>query len=103
MIVTDYSAPHEYLDDAIAYPIPVERMAPVHDPIFYPAGGELGQWAEPDEAALRRMMRHVYSNRDEAREKGLRARERVEACWTWKHAADRARSYLACRAAGVSA
>jgi glycosyltransferase involved in cell wall biosynthesis len=94
VIVTDYSAPREYLDDSIAYPIPVKRPVPVDDMIFYGPGAFFGMWAEPDCAELRRILRYVTCNPGEAREKGRRARERVVARWTWRHSAARAQRLL---------
>jgi glycosyltransferase involved in cell wall biosynthesis len=94
VIVTGYSAPLDYLNDDIAYLIPVKRLVAVRDRQFFPAGRALGKWAEPDLASLRKHMRHVYENRDEAREKGRRARAEVCARWTWDHAATTARELL---------
>jgi glycosyltransferase involved in cell wall biosynthesis len=87
VIVTDYSAPADYIHSGNAYPIRVERMVDVFDPFFFPAGGELGQWAQPDLSHLRHLMRHVFTHRREAREKGEMARKEVCARWTWEHAA----------------
>lgn len=44
-------------------------------------------WAEPDVAALRAAMRHVYEHRDEARARGLAASRRVLDGHTWERAA----------------
>jgi hypothetical protein len=94
VIVTGYSAPLDYLDPDIAYLIPVEKLVPVRDRYFFPGGSALGKWAQPDQRALRKLMRHVYENPDEAREKGRRARAEVCARWTWDHAASAARRLL---------
>ena len=87
VIVTNYSAPADYVHCGNAYPIRVERMIDVFDPDFFPAGCELGQWAQPDLSHLRHLMRHVFNNREEAAEKGRIARQEVCERWTWKHAA----------------
>src|SRR5574338_1358800 len=42
-------------------------------------------WAEPDLKDAIRLMRHVYNNRDEAKEKGRKAREYIEANFTIEH------------------
>jgi glycosyltransferase involved in cell wall biosynthesis len=94
VIVTDYSAPVDYLDQAYAYLIPVERLVPVQDPSFFRAGSALGQWAQPDFQQLRRLMRHVFENPAEAREKGRLARLEVANRWTWEHAAAEALQLL---------
>jgi glycosyltransferase involved in cell wall biosynthesis len=92
VIVTEYSAPLDYLDRDCAYLIEVEKMIPVQDPFFY--FGRLGEWAQPDIGSLRRLLRHVFENPEEARATGLRARERVCNQWTWDHAVAGARSLL---------
>ena len=94
VIVTDYSAPAEYLSDDCAYLIPVERFVPVSDPYFFPSGRALGVWAQPDAGALRELMRRAFENPEEAREKGRHAREKVCAQLTWSHAAATARRLL---------
>jgi glycosyltransferase involved in cell wall biosynthesis len=96
VIVTDYSAPADFIDADIAYPIRVEKLIDVHDPFFYPRG--VGQWAQPDLDHLRATMRHVFEHRDEAAEKGRRAREAMITRWTWDHAAARA-----CELLGIAA
>jgi glycosyltransferase involved in cell wall biosynthesis len=98
VIVTDYSAPAEYLSDDCTYLIPVERFVPVRDAYFFPSGGALGVWAQPDAGALRELMRRAFENPEEAREKGRRARAKVCARLTWGHAATNARRLLWLRA-----
>lgn len=87
VIATDYSAPADFLNERVAYPLRVERMVDVHDPYFFPGNPIYGQWAQPDLTELRRLMRHVMTNRDEAAAKGKLAREAVCDHWTWDHAA----------------
>jgi glycosyltransferase involved in cell wall biosynthesis len=94
VIVTDYSAPAEYLCDDYAYLIPVEKLVPVRDPFFFREGSALGVWAQPDMGALRGLMRRVYENPEEAKKKGRRARAKVCARLTWEHAAKTARRLL---------
>jgi glycosyltransferase involved in cell wall biosynthesis len=97
VIVTNYSAPADYLNDDIAYPIRIESLVDVYDSFFFPEGKAAGQWAQPDFAHLRALMRHVYEHQDEAREKGRRAREAMCNQWTWDHAAAKA-----CAVLGIS-
>lgn len=92
VIATDYSAPAEILDESIGYPVRVEKLIDVDEPMFYPRG--CGRWAQPDLGHLRTLMRHVFENRGQAREKGLRAAEAVRRNWTWDHAAARAFALL---------
>jgi hypothetical protein len=44
-------------------------------------------WLCPDMDDLRNLMRYVYRNRVEARERGARASEKIRSLHTWKHAA----------------
>lgn len=45
------------------------------------------RWAEPSVPHLRRLMRHVFVHRDEARAKGARARADVRALCSWENVA----------------
>lgn len=45
-------------------------------------------WCEPDIKQAVDTMRHVYHNRDEAKEKGLRARQYVQENFTWDRIGD---------------
>ncbi|HKS25427.1 MAG TPA: glycosyltransferase family 4 protein [Thermoanaerobaculia bacterium] len=91
VITTGYSAPADYLDEAIAYPLRVAKLEDVNAPA-YDRGA--GQWALPDFAHLRALMRHVFENREEARAKGARAAETVRRDWTWARAAETAYALL---------
>jgi glycosyltransferase involved in cell wall biosynthesis len=90
VIVTEYSAPREYLNQDCAYLIPVERLVPVYDPDFFAGKQDWGEWAEPDWQSLRHLMRHVLEHPSEARKKGEQARLEVCDRWTWDHAASNA-------------
>jgi glycosyltransferase involved in cell wall biosynthesis len=94
VIVTDYSAPRDYLDSSFAYLIPVEKMVPADDGYFFPRSWGWGDWALPDSGSLRKLLRHVFENRAEAKEKGQRARTAVCRQWTWDHAVTKARRLL---------
>jgi glycosyltransferase involved in cell wall biosynthesis len=102
VIVTDYSAPRDYINSENAYPIRVDRMADVFDGYFFPSGAQLGQWAQPDLVHLRELMRHVFAHREEAAAKGRIARREVCARWTWNHAAAIAHRRLDERSFGES-
>jgi glycosyltransferase involved in cell wall biosynthesis len=93
VIVTEYSAPLEYLSPAFAYLIPVEKLVSAHDPHFFSAS-EFGLWALPDFLSLRRLLRHVFESPAEAREKGRRARAEVCRQWTWDHAVRKAQRLI---------
>jgi glycosyltransferase involved in cell wall biosynthesis len=93
VIVTDYSAPREFVSERIGYLVRVEKMTEVRASIDYP-DGQCGLWAQPDLEHLQHLMRHVYTRRDEARRIGRQAREEVCSRWTWDHAASKALSIL---------
>jgi glycosyltransferase involved in cell wall biosynthesis len=87
VIATHYSAPADYLDDSVGYPLRVSSMVAVHDPLFFTPGVDHGLWAQPDLAHLRQLMRHTVKHREETAAKGRLARAAVCSRWTWDHAA----------------
>jgi GT2 family glycosyltransferase len=84
VIATDWSAQCDFMNAGNAYPIAVDRLIPAVAKCPYYKGF---QWAEPSYSDLRRLMRHVYTNRGEARAKGERASHEVLSRWTWDNAA----------------
>lgn len=88
------TAPGEYLDDETAYLVPVTETAAadISDPFgegFRKQYGEPGiTYFEPDIDQLRRMMRHVYSNRDEAASKAVKGAVMVRERYDWRSAAE---------------
>jgi glycosyltransferase involved in cell wall biosynthesis len=85
-IATNWGGHTEFLAKHIAYPLRVRGTIPARAKCPYYRGF---RWADPDEEHLRHLLRHVYENRDAARERGLRAAREVHARWTWDHAAER--------------
>lgn len=87
VITTGYGATLDFCDASVAYLIPAREVpfpeARVGD--FATCGTPV--WAEPDETQLAALLRHVFTHREEGKEKGRRARERVVAGFTWEHAA----------------
>jgi glycosyltransferase involved in cell wall biosynthesis len=94
VIVTDYSGHREYANQSNAYLIGVERMIDVQDPYFFESELDFGQWADPDLDHLVELLRQVYQNPHEARQKGRQARIDVCSQWGWDHAAMKAASLL---------
>ncbi len=90
VIVTDYSAPRDFVNTDCGYPVEVESMITVFDPYFFNTDFDYGQWANPSVDHLVEIMRHVYRNPDEAAGKGLAARQQVETLWTWRLSAQKA-------------
>jgi glycosyltransferase involved in cell wall biosynthesis len=86
-IVTNYSGHLTYANSGNSYLIDVREMRSVVDHHFFPNHVDWGTWAQPDISHLRSLMRHVFENRDEARQKGQTAR--IDAMkWSWTNSAD---------------
>ena len=82
VIATGWSGVTEYLSPETGYPIDfqmtdVQEMAVDEAPWF---GGH--QWAEPSIEHLRRLLRHVYQNREEARRIGEAGRAAIHQNFT---------------------
>ncbi len=58
-------------------------------------------WILPDRDDLRRLMRYVYDNRDEAAQRGIRASRTIREQHTWSRAAGFAKERLIALAAGT--
>lgn len=90
VIASYWSAQQLFLTDSNAYPLQVrltdaEAKCPYYDGF---------RWAEPDEDHLVELMRHVYENQDEAREKGARAAEEVAERWSLVPSVQRVRNRI---------
>lgn len=90
VIVSNYGGHLEYVNSDNAYLIDIEKMVEVHDSQYYSCDGSYGEWAEPDIDHLVHLLRYVYEHQDEARLKGLMARQQVKSKWTWEHANSKA-------------
>jgi glycosyltransferase involved in cell wall biosynthesis len=91
VVVTGFGACLDFCDERNAYLIPstpqqIEMTTPSRRGYW---------WAEPDGAALQRLLRHVVEHPDEARIKGVRGRERICRDFSWDSAAAIARERLA--------
>lgn len=95
-IITAWSAHTELFGEETSYLLPIEGLEPVpaygipNDAVY---GGSY--WARPSLTALRRLMRHAFSHRAEARAKGELARARVARVLTWEKSARAALERLA--------
>lgn len=95
LILTGWSAHLDLFDAQSCYFIPVTGLEPVpafgvpNDQVY---GGS--RWAVPDLAETRRLMRHVFTHREEARARGRLAR-RVAQRHTWEESARRLLAVLA--------
>ena len=82
-IVTRYSAPLDYVTEENGYLLNVSRLVDAHDNDFHI---HTGQWAEPDIAHLKFLMRSAFENRGEVREKGTAARAQALR-FSWENSA----------------
>jgi len=83
-IATDWGGHTAFLDPDDSYPLHIRGLIPaVSDCPYY----EGFRWAEPDEDHLSHLLRHVFTNQEEARAKGLRAADRIRLTATWSHTA----------------
>lgn len=75
VIATGYSGNLDFMDSANSYLVPFSytSIGPGNRP--YPAGG---RWAEPDIDEAARMIRRVFENPNEARNKAIRAQRDVD-------------------------
>jgi glycosyltransferase involved in cell wall biosynthesis len=92
-ITTRHSAMTDYAHDGNALLLDC-RLVPIPEPLAEEAPHEVGRWAEPDVAQLRRHMRWCVEHRAEARALGLRAAAEIAGRWTWRHAAATAAGLL---------
>jgi glycosyltransferase involved in cell wall biosynthesis len=90
---TEFLGPHAYRID--------HRLVPVDEPFFNAAAGDFGLWAEPDIGHMRRLMRRVYENPAEARQRGLDGSAWVRQRFPWSRAAEVAAETIALAAAGL--
>ncbi len=88
VILTAWSAHLDLFNERNCYLIPIEGLEPVqafgvpNDRVY---GGS--RWAVPSLAETRRLMRHVYTHREEARARGRLARAEVALRHTWERSA----------------
>jgi glycosyltransferase involved in cell wall biosynthesis len=83
-IVTDWSAPTEFVTGANGYPLPVNDLVPADAANRYYQGA---RWAEPDRDALVEFLRRAARNADERQAKGYQAAQDARR-WTWARSID---------------
>lgn len=84
VICTNWSGPADYLDDKYAYKLGYNIKK--HKIKGFEG---LYEYADPDRGHLKELMWHIYTHRDEAREKGALAARWTASHMTWKHTANR--------------
>lgn len=98
VIATNWSGPSEYMRTEYSFPLSYRLVD---------ANGtearnrrHYGLWAEPDYEHLRHLMRSIFEDPHEAREKGRFAAHHVHERWTWDRIALQIRDDLDCMAQG---
>jgi tetratricopeptide (TPR) repeat protein/glycosyltransferase involved in cell wall biosynthesis len=92
VIVTGYSGLTEFATKENAYFIDY-KMIDIEKPLGWQIKSNAsyyGQWAEPDFLHLSDIMKHVWHNKDEAKQIGRKASHEIHTQWTWNHAAAKA-------------
>jgi hypothetical protein len=91
VITTRYSGPVDFVDEQCGYLIDALETAVPEGTLPTAGPPSLAPYVlgEPDREQLKRTMRYLYEHRDDAREKGKRARERIASAFTWRHAAEK--------------
>ena len=69
------------------YNYPINKMTAQPAKRFPKAWGNVGNWFDPDPKEIQAIMKHVYENQDEAREKGKAAAKWVKNNWTYDNSA----------------
>jgi glycosyltransferase involved in cell wall biosynthesis len=83
-IATDWSGPTAFLRPENGYPLPICGLVPTgSDRPFYQGA----RWADPDEAALVELLRHVAAHPHERQAKGRRAAADAQG-WGWARGLD---------------
>ncbi|HWF37654.1 MAG TPA: hypothetical protein VG322_03985 [Candidatus Acidoferrales bacterium] len=81
VIATRWSGHLDFLREEICYFVDWElRPVPWNNDVELSAGH---QWAEVSVEHLRKLMRQVFENREEAKQKGLRGRAEMVGGWQW--------------------
>lgn len=85
-ILTNWSSMTEFMDESYCYPLKVARLEKIDCTRDYPSnyfGPDVGEWALPDYEDLKRLMKHVYENYEEALDKGFLAHQTIKEKWAW--------------------
>lgn len=75
-IATNWSGVTELIDEETGFPLRVDGLEAVSPGREYGATGR-EEWARPSTDHLRSLMREVFSQRDAAKKKGKRARQKM--------------------------
>lgn len=77
VIITGHGGQLDFLPGSLAYHVDF-RLVPFHDPSMLPGEQHEGSWAEPSIDSGAKLMRHVFSHREEARNRGVSLQKYVK-------------------------
>lgn len=77
VIATNWSGPTEFVSNDVGYLLPISGLVPAELEAF-----PNHQWAEPDANELVRLLKYLRDHREDATQKGLKAREHVVKKWS---------------------
>lgn len=86
VISTRYGGNLEFMNKNNSYLIDYQ-MTPVSGMLFGNYHGHM-VWADPDIMHLRKLMRYVYENQEEAKKLGMQARQDIEKYYNWQVISD---------------
>ena len=81
-IVTNWMGCKEFVNKDVCYPIKVNKL---EDAIYPESYGDVGEWAFIDIMKVRELMRYVYENKEEAKQKGYIASKYVDKYYRFKN------------------
>jgi len=81
LIATNWSGPTAFMNENNSYPLEIDGLEPS-------TLVEGHKWAKPSHTHLRKLMRYLYQNPDEAKEKGIEARKTMVESFSPKAVAD---------------
>ncbi|MBI5579455.1 MAG: glycosyltransferase [Deltaproteobacteria bacterium] len=87
VVVTGYGAALDFCTSENAYLIPACEVKRTEKKIGNIKTVDYPWLAEPDQAALQTIMKHVFENRGDAQEKAMAALSRIKTKFTWEEAA----------------
>jgi glycosyltransferase involved in cell wall biosynthesis len=87
IITPSYGGQSDFLNEENSYPVDYS-LTPVAGMPWSPYYKGDQMWCEPDIGQAIEHMRHAYNNRDEAKAKGLLARENIQKNFTWDKIGD---------------
>jgi hypothetical protein len=87
-IVTAWSAHMDYANESNCYLIDYEMIETYAALLWHP-GYRNAMYANPSIEHCRALMRQIFEDYDEAKEKGVQARKDILNNWTWRHSVDK--------------